>query len=61
MAQKPKRTPEEITGGAIEEVKEAPTSDEVLPEELRPVVDRSEREHPASPVKKRRAWSYWTS
>jgi hypothetical protein len=59
MDQKPKGTPEEITGGAIEEVKEAPTS-EVLPEELRPVVDRSEpAAHPVK--KKRRAWSYWTS
>ena len=60
MDQKPKEAPEEITGGVIEEVKEAPTS-EVLLEELRPVVDRSEPAHPASPVKKRRAWSYWTS
>jgi hypothetical protein len=46
MDQKPKGTPEEIIDGAIEEVKEAPTS-QVLPEELRPVMDRRELAPPA--------------
>ena len=42
---------------------------EVLPEELRPVVDISKLRHPAHPARRRRrawsdwrrAWSYWTS
>jgi hypothetical protein len=41
---------------------------EVLPEELRPVVDLSKLRHPARPARRRtrpwsywRAWSYWTS
>ena len=34
---------------------------EVLPEELRPVVDMSKLRHPAPPARRRRrAWSYWT-
>lgn len=41
---------------------EAPTTIEVLPEELRPVVDMSKlRLLPAYPARRRgRAWSYWT-
>ena len=40
---------------------EDPTTIEVLPEELRPVVDMSELRHPAHPARRRRrAWSYWT-
>ena len=62
MEQQPKGIPEEIAGEAREEAKEDPTI-EVLPEEFRPVVDRSELEHPAHPARRtrRRAWSYWTS
>jgi hypothetical protein len=48
-------------------VKQKPTQEEdptieVLPEELRPVVNMSKLRHPAYPAKKRRrrAWSYWT-
>ena len=34
---------------------------EVLPEELRPVVDMSKLRLPAYPARRRRrAWSYWT-
>jgi hypothetical protein len=48
---------------------EDPTTIEVLPEELRPVVDMSKLRHPAPPARRRRrawsywrrAWSYWTS
>jgi hypothetical protein len=41
---------------------EDPTTIEVLPEELRPVVDMSKLRHPAHPARRRRrAWSYWTS
>ena len=55
-------------------VKQNPTQEEdptieVLPEELRPVVDMSKLRHPAPPARRRRrawsswrrAWSYWTS
>ena len=38
------------------------TTIEVLPEELRPVVDMSRLRHLAHPARRRgRAWSYWTS
>ena len=49
---------------------EDPTTIEVLPEELRPVMDMSKLRHPAHPARRRRrrawsywrrAWSYWTS
>jgi len=41
---------------------EDPTTIEVLPEELRPVVDMSKLRHPVHPARRRRkAWSYWTS
>ena len=48
---------------------EDPTTIEVLPEELRPVVDMSKLRHLAHPARRRRrawsywrrAWSYWTS
>ena len=49
---------------------EDPTTIEVLPEELRPVVDMSKLRHLAYPARRRRrawsswtrrAWSYWTS
>ena len=49
---------------------EDPSTIEVLPEELRPVVDMSKLGHPAYPARRRRrrawsdwrrAWSYWTS
>ena len=33
---------------------------EVLPEELRPVVDMSKLRLPDYPARRRRAWSYWT-
>jgi hypothetical protein len=48
-------------------VKQNPTQEEdptieVLPEELRPVVDMSKLRPPAPPARRRgRAWSYWTS
>ena len=39
---------------------EDPTTIEVLPEELRPVMDMSKLRHPAHPARRRRrAWSYW--
>jgi hypothetical protein len=41
---------------------EDPTTIEVLPEELRPVVDMSKLRHLAHPARRRRrrrAWSYW--
>ena len=41
---------------------EDPTTIEVLPEELRPVVDMSKLRHLAYSVRRRRlAWSYWAS
>ena len=51
---------------------EDPTTIEVLPEELRPVVDISKLRRSSSPVRRRRrrawsyftkraSWSYWTS
>ena len=41
---------------------EDPTTIEVLPEELRPVVDMSKLRHLAYSAGRRRwAWSYWTS
>ena len=50
-------------------IQEDPTTIEVLPEELRPVMDMSKLRHPAHPARRRRrawsswrrAWSYWTS
>ena len=60
MDQTPKGIPEEVTGVATEEMKAAPPiSAEPVPEELRPVVDKSAQ--PPPPVKKLRAWTYWTS
>ena len=60
MEQKPRGIPEEVPAEAIEEIKEAPPmiGEEPVLEELRPVVDKSEV---APPLKKRRAWYYWTS
>jgi hypothetical protein len=61
MEQKPRGIPEEVPAEATEEIKEAPSSmigEEPVLEELRPVVDKSEVAHP---LKKRRAWYYWTS
>jgi hypothetical protein len=59
MDQKPKGIPEEVPAEATEEMKGAPPiGEKPVPEELRPVVDKSE---PARPVKKRWAWYYWTS
>jgi len=53
MDQEPKGISEEITDAANKEMKEAPPiGAEPVPEELKPVVDRSELAHP---VKKRRA------
>ena len=60
MDQKPRGIPEEVPAEATEEIKEAPPimAEKPVPEELRPVVDRSELAHP---MKKRRAWYYWSS
>ena len=60
MEQKPRGIPEEVPAEATEEIKEASPmiGEEPVLEELRPVVDKSEV---AQPVKKRRAWYYWTS
>ena len=62
MEQKPRGIPEEVPAEATEEIKEAPSSmigEEPVLEELRPVVDKSEVV--AHPLKKRRAWYYWSS
>jgi hypothetical protein len=60
MDQQPTQTPEEITAELKDAVKEAPASEAVLPDELRPV-EENELVQPVHPVRKRRAWSYWTS
>jgi hypothetical protein len=56
MDQKPTGIPEELAGEATG----APPN-EVLPEELRPVVDKTEPALSAPPMKKkkRKAWTYW--
>jgi len=47
MDQTPKGIPEEVTGVAMEEIKAAPPiSVEPVPEELRPVVDKSAQPPP---------------
>ena len=60
MEQKPRGILEAVPAEATEEIKEAPPmiGEEPVLEELRPVVDKSEV---APPLKKRRAWYYWTS
>ncbi len=64
MNQKPKGIPEELTAEATEEMKKAPIGEELVLEELQPVVDRSEPVPSAPPVKKKnsslwRARYYW--
>jgi hypothetical protein len=64
MNQKPKGIPEELTAEATEEMQKAPIGEELVLEELQPVVDSSEPVPSATPVKKKnqalwRARYYW--
>ena len=60
MDKQPTQIPEEITAEPKEAVKDAPTSEVVLPDELQPL-DENELVQPVPRARRRRAWSYWTS
>jgi hypothetical protein len=60
MDKQPTQIPEEITAEPKEAVKEAPTSEVVLPDEFQPL-DENELVQPVPRAMRRRAWSYWSS